>query len=303
MVDILTRAGCFIGIILLGYLLKKVGYFKESDFSVLSKITLRSTLPAAIISSMSGKEIDTGMLLIPLIALGFNVLYILVGFAVSLRKTRDEKAFNVLNLPGYNIGCFTLPFVQSFLGPTGVLTTSLFDVGNSVICVGGAFGIASMVKSGQGFSLKRLGKSLITSVPLVCYMFMFLLCLLGWTLPKPVIAFADVIGAANPFSAMLMIGVGFKIVANRTQIFSILRILLLRFGVAAILALLCYHFLPFPLEMRQCIVILLFSPIGSAVPAFTHEIKGDVGLSSAINSISIICSLIIIVTLLSIMLP
>ena len=34
MLEILTRAGCFIGIILLGYFLKKIGFFKEEDFKV-----------------------------------------------------------------------------------------------------------------------------------------------------------------------------------------------------------------------------------------------------------------------------
>ena len=44
------------------------------------------------------------------------------------------------------------------------------------------------------------------------------------------------------------------------------------------------------------------SPIGSAIPVFTKELDGDVGLSSAINSVSIIISIVIIVTLLTVML-
>jgi hypothetical protein len=46
----------------------------------------------------------------------------------------------------------------------------------------------------------------------------------------------------------------------------------------------------------------VFSPIASAAPAFTGDLKGDVGLSSAINSISIVCSIVIIVSLLVFML-
>lgn len=45
MLDVLTRAGCFIAIILLGFFLKKIGLFKDSDFSVLSTIVLKITLP------------------------------------------------------------------------------------------------------------------------------------------------------------------------------------------------------------------------------------------------------------------
>ena len=32
MIDILTRAGCFVAIILLGVILRRVGFFKREDF-------------------------------------------------------------------------------------------------------------------------------------------------------------------------------------------------------------------------------------------------------------------------------
>ena len=51
MVEILTHAGCFIGIILLGWALRRVGFFKESDFHVLSKIVIKITLTAAIVTN------------------------------------------------------------------------------------------------------------------------------------------------------------------------------------------------------------------------------------------------------------
>ena len=219
---------------------------------------------------------------------------------LQLRGSREKKAFFVLNLPGYNIGNFTSPFIQGFLGSTGVVVTSLFDAGNAFICLGSAFGIANMIRSGSG-SLKRLGKTLLTSVPFLCYISMTAINLLGWQLPQPVITFAGIVGNANAFVAMLMLGVGFKL-GGKGQIRQILKILIPRYAIAALLAVICYNLLPFSLEARQAVVILLFSPIASAVPAFTGEIGGDTGLSSAVNSISIIISIVVIVTLLSVML-
>ena len=60
MLDILTRAGCFVAIIVLGYLLKKFGFFPDSAFTVLSKIVIRVTLPAAIALNYAGKTFDLG---------------------------------------------------------------------------------------------------------------------------------------------------------------------------------------------------------------------------------------------------
>ena len=302
MLDILIRAGSFVSIILLGYFLKKIGFFKQEDFTILSRITIRITLPAAIITSFAGKQIDMALLSLVLLAIGCGLLYMAMGFFLNRKKSREERAFAILNLPGYNIGTFVIPFAQSFLGPMGVVATSLFDTGNAVICLGGAFSVASMVKDGSGFSVKRIGKALARSVPFVTYVLMLLLNLVHLPVPGFILSCAGIIANANAFMAMLMIGVGFKLEGDRSQIRTIVRMLSIRYGVATVLALIFYFVLPFELEIRQALVILAFSPIGSAVPGFTGEMKGDVGLSSALNSLAIVISIIITVILLSAML-
>lgn len=301
MLDVLTRAGCFIAIILAGYILRKVNFFKEGDFAVLSKITLKITLPAAFISNFSGKELDPSMLSFTLMAFAAGVLYMILGYVINIGKSREEKAFGVLNLPGYNIGNFTIPFVQSFLGPVGVITTSLFDAGNAFICLGGAFGVASSIKGTGKFSIKRVLKALSKSVAFLTCLTMMILGMLGITLPSPIIQLADIVGGANAFIAMLMLGVGFKLSGDKSQIGTIVKILAVRYGVALILAIVFYN-LPLELEARTALMVLAFSPIGSAVPAFTEEMGGDAGLSAALNSISIICSIVFMVTILVIML-
>jgi predicted permease len=302
MADILIRAGSFVGIILIGFLLKKAGIFREQDFSVLSNTVMKVTFPAAIITNFAGKQIDPSLLILAALAFAFGLAYILLAFLVNLRSDRDQRAFDMLNLPGYNIGNFTMPFVQSFLGPIGVITTGIFDIGNAVICLGGSFGIASTVKDGSGFSVKRILKSLSKSIPFVTYLIMLVIMFAQIKLPTFILEFTSIVGSANPFLAMFMIGVGFKIHGAPGQTGKILRLLALRYGMSICLALLVWFVLPFQLEVRQALVILVFSPIGTAVPPFTAELKGDVGLSSAVNSIAILISIAINVVLLSVIL-
>ena len=302
MLQVLTRAGCFIAIILLGFVLKKIGLFKDSDFSVLSNVVLKITLPAAVITNFANKELDPSMFTLALLGVLFGAVYIALGFLLNLRSSKEQRAFEILNLPGYNIGCFAMPFVQNFLGPSGVIATSLFDIGNGFICLGTAFSIASMVKDGGRFSIKRVLKTLSKSVPFLCYLIMPTLCLLHVPIPEAITSFAGIIGDANAFLAMFMIGVGFKLTAEKSQLGKILRIVSVRYAVAAVFALVSYFLLPFSYEIRKTLVLLAFSPIGAAVPPFTGELKGDVGLSSAINSVCIVCSIIFMVILL-IMIP
>ena len=141
-------------------------------------------------------------------------------------------------------------------------------------------------------------KTLSKSVPFILYVTMPILCLIHIPIPGFILSLAETIGSANSFLSMLMIGVGFKLVADKTQLGGIIRVLTVRFGFAIILGMICYFILPFSLEVRKALLLLVFSPIGSAVPAFTGEMKSDIGLSSAINSISIICSIISMLSIL-----
>lgn len=302
MLDVLTRAGSFVFIIALGYVLKRIGFFKEEDFTVLSRITIRITLTAAIITSFSGKTIDLSLLSLVALGIGCGLVYIAIGFFGRPKAEKEQRAFDMLNLSGYNIGAFVIPFAQSFLGPMGVFATSLFDTGNAVICLGGSFSLATMVKDGKHFSIRHILRSLLRSVPFVCYVTMLVLNLLNLQLPQGVLTCAGIIGNANAFMAMLMIGVGLKLDADRAHMKSVARLLGIRYGVAAIFAAVFYFLLPFDLEIRQALVILVFSPIGSAVPGFTGEMHGDVGLSSTLNSMTILISIVITVAMLSIML-
>ena len=302
MLEILIKAGCYVAIIVLGMVLRAVGFFKEEDFPVLSKIVVKVTLPAAIIASAAGRELDPNLLTLALLGFGGGVIYMVTGFLLNYKRGKDWQAFGLLNLPGYNIGTFALPFTQSFLGATGMLATGLFDVGNAFVCLGGAYGVAATIKAGNGFDVKRVVKALSRSAPFLAYIITVTMNLTHIPIPGFVASCASIIAGGNAFLAMLMIGVGFKLDLKKDQLGLIAKMLLARYSVAAVLALAYYFLLPFDLEVRQTLVILAFSPIGSAVPGFTSELGGDVGLSCSINSVAILISIVIIVTLLVVML-
>ena len=302
MQEILIKAGCYVAIIILGYVLRSRGFFGPDAFDTLSKIVLRITLPCAIISSAAGRTLDPAMLTISLIGLGGGVVYMLFGWLLARKKGKAEKAFYMLNIPGYNIGTFALPFTQSFLGPVGVLTTSIFDVGNAFVCLGGSYGVARAVKEGGSLDVWKMLKAPLTSIPFMTHVSTVLLNLVGLDIPGPIATFAGIGGSANAFLAMLMLGVGFRLSGDRSKLGIMAKILGIRFGTAAVLALAWYYLLPFALDVRQTLVILMFAPIGSAIPVYTKELGEDEGLSSAINSVSIVISIVIIVTLLTLML-
>jgi predicted permease len=118
------------------------------------------------------------------------------------------------------------------------------------------------------------------------------------TLPSPILSLAGIISNANAFVAMLMIGVGFKLSGDKEKIGRIFKILGIRYGVGILFAIIAFFVLPFPKEVRLALMILALAPLPTSSVAYTEDLKGDVGLSSAINSIAIVCSIIFIVVVL-----
>ena len=295
MAEILMKAGSFIAIIILGYVLRRRGFFKEEDFYVLSRIVLKITRPAAIVTNFTGIDMKPSMLLMSLLGLGGGIILTGMAFLISAGKNGEEKAFNIINLTGYNIGNFTMPFAQSFLGPLGVVATSLFDSGNALVCLGGTYSVAVMAKGEKGkFSIMPIIKTLLSSVPFDAYLLMTVLSLLHLSLPAPMVSFTGIIANGNAFMAMLMLGVGFKMTLDKSRMGKIIQILFIRYSVSIALAAAFYFLLPFELEYRQALAILALSPIASAAPAFTGDLDGDIGLASAVNSISIVISIVLI---------
>lgn len=303
MTEVLIKATAFVMIIATGYGLKCAGIFQAKDFHLLSRIVVKITLPAAIVANFSSMEMDRALLI--MCPLGFiaNVIMVALGYLSHRGKSRAEIAFAMVNVSGYNIGNFTLPFIQSFLGSYGFQVTSLFDAGNALMCTGGTYTAAAMAAgSGKQVSLRAVLMSLFSSFPFDVYLLMTILAILKLRLPEIVVSYAGTVGSANAFLALFMIGIGFELKLEKEQLKEAVRLLVLRYGMAVIFSLIAYWLLPFSEEVRKTLAVLAFGPVSSVSPAFTGRLGGDVALSSTINSLSIVASIIAITTVLIVIL-
>ena len=273
MSSVLLKAGCFFLIILMGYGLKKIGLLSQSDLPVFSKLVTKITLPAAIIHNFSQATMDVSMLVIVLIGFLCSGAYAVIGYGLFAKGTRDQKAFGLVNASGYNIGCFTMPFVQGFLGAPGVACTSFFVSGNAVVCTGGSYAVAASVagKGGAGdkHQIRRIVIQLLKSIPFDCYVIMTALTMAGLRIPVFMDQVAETVGNANTFLSMTMIGLGLELHMTREQTGSVAKILGTRFAVSAVLAVLFYQFLPFSLEIRRTLAILMFGPVSALGVPYT----------------------------------
>ena len=292
METILVKAAGLALMIFAGYGLKRLGVFRTEDAKVISRIVVHLTLPAALITGFRTFHFDASYLALIVIALVSN--FALLG--VGLRRTRGgdlaTRGLYALNVSSYNIGCFVLPFVQSFLPPEALVGVSMFDAGNCPVNSGVAYAIVSARSSGQRVRLGFVLDKLVHSVPFMTYLTLMVLSILGITLPEPVYQVASTVGGANTFLAMVMIGMMVEVRVEREDRRLILEILAVRYGCSLAMAALVWV-LPLPLLIRQVSVLAMMAPIPSVTMVYCGKCGCKPSLYGVLNSLSIAVSLLL----------
>ena len=298
--DYIFKPMSYVLVIMLGYLLKRAGFFGKDDHRLMGKIMVNITLPCTIIQAFDGFERDAKMFII--VGIGFICAFmpILLMYLTTGRVEKRLRAYRMLNIGGYNIGCFSLPLVQAFFGNTGVVAACMFDTGNAIMMTGGAYAMTSTLLRTGGEERESVGDVLlkfVKSLPFDAYMMMILLAVLGVKIPSVVFTLTRPAGQANAFVAMLMIGMMFEPAGDRALLRETARELVWRYLFAAASAALVFFCTPFELVVRQTLCIVCFAPLSSLAPIYTDRCHSDTALASFTNSVSIAVSLIVMLAL------
>ena len=298
--DIMLKPLSYVLVIAMGYLLKRAGFFGRDDHRLISKIMINITLPCAIVQAFDGFAREGKLFLI--VGIGFLCAFLpmLVMFLSTGRDETRLRAYRMLNIGGYNIGCFSLPLVQVFFGSAGAVAACMFDTGNAVMMTGGSYAMTSTLLHTGGEtkeSAKDILLKFLKSTPCDTYRVMILLAALDVPLPRALFELTRPAGQANAFVAMLMIGMMFEPAGDKALLKETARELLWRYAFAAVFALAVYFCTPFELVIRQTLAVICFAPLSSLAPLYTDRCHSDTALASFTNSASIAVSLVLMLAL------
>ncbi|WP_025763657.1 AEC family transporter [Dyadobacter tibetensis] len=135
MSDALQKTITLLLIIVLGLLLKNKFTSKEQT-NGLKEIILSVALPATIFISLMKIEIDSTMIVIPVLMLVFNIiLYLLTPLSFTLfgiDKDSQTGRTMMMLIPSLAPGLSCFPFIAEFLGDKSLAIAALADVGNKI---------------------------------------------------------------------------------------------------------------------------------------------------------------------------
>ena len=141
--------------------------------------------------------------------------------------------------------------------------------------------------------MKSIAEKLLHSAPFVVYISMLILSLAGVQFPKSVYTFTDIVGAANPFLSMLMIGMMFEIKLDKQAMGYVKELFSVRYLISLVCAGAFIYFAPFKQEVNYVIALAFMAPCTIIGPIFVEKLGGNVQLASLFNSMTIITSVIL----------
>lgn len=142
---VLPKAIALFLLIVVGYLLK--GKFSDSaSVTTFRVFILTVALPATIFLSTIDINTQLNLWLLPSFALGVNLSLMLAGTGLTwllLRSLKSPKARALILLfPSLAPGLTVYPFIEQFLGRSGLAWVALADMGNKIFVLIGLYALA-----------------------------------------------------------------------------------------------------------------------------------------------------------------
>ncbi|PGT91610.1 MULTISPECIES: AEC family transporter [Bacillaceae] len=282
-------------IIALGYLLKRGGIIKEKDGEGLSRIIFNITLPTLIIVTFHDIKIETSLFL--LILMGFLYGIFIGFFALFLfrKKQRNIKGMLGMMVPGFNIGLFAYPLVEVIFGKEGLTYFGMFDVGNAFIVFGLSYLIGSFYsKEDVKLDPKTVIIKLSKSIPLMTYIIVVIVNLIGLQIPSTILNVAEIISAANMPLSLLLLGIYLNFTFDKSYIKLMVQFLGVRYGIGLLIGVSCFFLLPFDDMFKYTLLMGFLLPTSVSVLPYSVEFEYDQKFVGTLSNITIILSFIIL---------
>jgi predicted permease len=291
MADVNIQFLISMGIIFLGYLLKRLNILKKSDGDALARIVLNVTLPALILTTIPHINLDRTLILLPFIDLAYAGLILVFAYFLFRRNERPQHGLLMICSPGFNIGLFAYPFILAIYGNEGLQYVAMFDVGNAIVIFFISYALAVAYSPVQkNANWKYILKKVATFIPLLSYVFAMLFNVFNVEFHVNVTSFLEILAKANSPLVLLILGLFLDFQLPKETIKQMFQLLGIRYFFGIIVGFLCYFFLPFSLLLRTILLIAFILPIGMAVLPYSVEFGYDEKLAGATVNLSNILS-------------
>ena len=192
-------------IVIVGYVMCKLGYMGDKFDQKLSAIVIDLTCPALILSSVMGDSLPDRSLIMPLLGVGFLTYFILLifGFLVPrlITKNRDDQGMIGFALMFANVGFIGYPIVSSIFGPHAIFYAALLNMPNTFFI----FTAGVMLVKGE-YSIRQLNPKVLFSPAMIAAFVAALLVAFNIHTPELIARPVTMVGNITVPAALMVIG-------------------------------------------------------------------------------------------------
>ncbi len=123
--------------IVLGFVLKRLGVLKPQDSNTLSKIVITVSMPSMIFINLSSATIHSNMLVLPLASFGISIVGMIIAYLYSKMKGYSKvKTWTIMIATAMmNTGFIGYPITLGVFGNEGLLNAIFFDLATTILFV------------------------------------------------------------------------------------------------------------------------------------------------------------------------
>lgn len=199
MVNILYQLILLFGLMAIGFIARKSKVLDENSDRSISRLIVNITIPATIISSSMGQNIENRMNVIIVLTLAAAMFIITPFFSMLFVKILKMDKTYKLMLNYSNLAFMGIPIVSSIYGEMAVFYVSIFMMVFNISLF--SFGISVLQENTTRWSFKRMVNPGILSAICALIIFMFQI-----PVTLPIRNLIDSVGSITTPLAMLVIG-------------------------------------------------------------------------------------------------
>ncbi|MCG8453411.1 MAG: hypothetical protein MI717_09555 [Spirochaetales bacterium] len=283
-------------IVLLGYLIRRLGVLSADDGEALARIALNITLPAVILLNVPLVPIHLRDIALPLTSFASSALMATLAYHF-FSKMKEGRGLAITASAGYNIGLFAIPLAGGLFGAEGIARFAFIDLGNAFAVFGLAYWLAGKtspkVPEGQTFGPKATMKMLLSSLPFLSYLLAIGMNLTGLKAQGFPLQVLTIFAHMNKGASLLVLGLLLQFNVPKKILKTVLPALTLRYALGFTLALGVLFLTPFPLLDRMTLAGTLIMPVGLSIIPFAVRWGHERDTAAAMLYLGIPCSFIL----------
>lgn len=170
--------------ILLGFILKKISFLKQSDRTILSNIVLYIALPSMIFINLSKANVSQDMLFLPILGIAISLMLLVIAYLYCKMRGYSKRTSWTIMIASsiMNTGFIGFPVTLGVYGNTGFLYAVFFDLSTAILII--LYGV--LLAKEFGGNRKEVIRQAVSFIPV--WAVIFALIFNYFSIPIPYVA-------------------------------------------------------------------------------------------------------------------